>query len=48
MGLAEGCTLTRDISRDTVLTHRDIEMPLGRVVDRLRHEQDEQFRLDER
>jgi len=48
MGLAEGCTLTRDISRDSVLTHRDIEMPLPRVVDRLRQEQDEHFRLDER
>jgi predicted homoserine dehydrogenase-like protein len=43
MGLAEGCTLRRAIPRDAVLTYDDVEIPPGRVADRLRQEQDEHF-----
>lgn len=39
MGLAEGCTLTRDVPQDTLLTYDDVELPEGRLVDRLRREQ---------
>ncbi len=43
MGLAEGCRLVRDIPRDRTLTYEDVELPSGRVVDRLRAEQAEAF-----
>jgi predicted homoserine dehydrogenase-like protein len=45
MGLAEGCTLRRAIPRDAVLTYEDVAIPPGRIVDRLRREQDEHFGL---
>jgi predicted homoserine dehydrogenase-like protein len=40
MGLAPGCRLTRDVAKDEVLTYADVEVPEGRVADRLRAEQD--------
>ena len=43
MGIAEGCRLTRDVPKDTVLTRADVELPKGRLVDRLRAEQDAAF-----
>lgn len=43
MGLAEGCRLKRNIAKDTVLTYDDVELPKGRLCDRLRAEQDEYF-----
>ncbi|HRV95996.1 MAG TPA: Gfo/Idh/MocA family oxidoreductase [Anaerolineae bacterium] len=43
MGLAEGCRLKRDIPKDQVLTYDDIELPAGRLCDRLRAEQNEYF-----
>lgn len=43
MGLAEGCTLVRDVPRDAVLTFADVELPEGRLVDRLWREQEETF-----
>jgi predicted homoserine dehydrogenase-like protein len=43
MGLAEGCTLKRKVTRDSVLTRDDVEFPAGRVCDRLRAEQDARF-----
>lgn len=43
MGLAEGCRLKRDIPRDHVLTYDDVELPQGRLCDRLRAEQDHHF-----
>jgi predicted homoserine dehydrogenase-like protein len=43
-GLVEGCTLRRDIARDEVLTYDDVELPTGRVADRLRAEQYRHFR----
>ncbi|WP_316977038.1 NAD(P)H-dependent oxidoreductase [Shumkonia mesophila] len=43
MGIAGGCTLRRDIPRDQVLTYDDVEVPAGRLIDRLRAEQDRLF-----
>lgn len=43
IGLAEGCRLKRDIPRDQVLTYDDVELPPGRLADRLRLEQNTYF-----
>ncbi|MGG6293845.1 NAD(P)H-dependent oxidoreductase [Leptolyngbya sp. AN02str] len=43
MGLVEGCRLKHDIPKDQVLTYDDVELPEGRLCDRLRAEQDEYF-----
>ena len=43
MGLAQGCRLKRDISKDAVLTYDDVEPPPGRLCDELRVEQDAAF-----
>jgi predicted homoserine dehydrogenase-like protein len=43
IGLAEGCKLKRDLPKDAVLTYADVEIPSGRVIDRLRAEQDKMF-----
>jgi predicted homoserine dehydrogenase-like protein len=43
-GLVEGCKLRRDIKKDAVLTYSDVELPSGRLADRLRAEQYEHFR----
>ncbi|MEH2090640.1 NAD(P)H-dependent oxidoreductase [Nostoc sp.] len=43
MGLAEGCRLKRDISKDQVLTYEDVELPEGRLCDQLRTEQNAYF-----
>ena len=43
-GLAVGCTLRRDVGRDEVLTYGDVDVPAGRLADRLRAEQLERFR----
>ena len=43
MGLAEGCRLKRDIAKDSVLTYQDVELPSGRLCDRLRAEQNAYF-----
>ena len=45
-GLVEGCRLTRNILKDTVLTYDDVELPSGRIADRLRAEQYKYFRSD--
>ena len=51
-GLVEGCRLVRDISKDEVVTYDDVDLPAGRVADRLRAEQYREFMgetwLDER
>lgn len=39
MSLAQGCRLTRDIEKDTVVYYTDVEVPDGRLIDQLRHEQ---------
>lgn len=43
MGVAEGCRLKRDLPRDSVLTYADVDLPAGRLIDRLRAEQDAVF-----
>jgi predicted homoserine dehydrogenase-like protein len=43
IGLAEGSRLLRAVARDEVLTLDDVELPDGRLVDRLRREQDARF-----
>jgi predicted homoserine dehydrogenase-like protein len=39
MGLAEGARLVRDVAQDEVLAYADVELPEGRLSDRLRAEQ---------
>jgi len=43
MGLAEGCRLKRDVPKDQVLTYNDVELPEGRLGDKLRAEQNSYF-----
>lgn len=43
IGLAEGCTLKRDLPKDALLTFADVELPSGRLCDRLWLEQLERF-----
>ena len=45
IGVAVGCRLKRDIPKDAALTYADVEIPAGRLVDRLRAEQAELFGL---
>ncbi len=43
IGVAEGCTVNRDIAQDEVLTYSDVTLPPNRLIDRLRLEQTELF-----
>jgi predicted homoserine dehydrogenase-like protein len=43
MGLADGSRLKRRVAKDTVLTYDDVELPKGRLIDKLRSEQDAAF-----
>jgi len=43
-GLVEGCTLLRDVCKDSVLTYDDVTLPPHRVGDQLRAEQYRFFR----
>jgi predicted homoserine dehydrogenase-like protein len=43
IGLAKGCKLKRDISKDTVIRFDDVELPQGRLCDRLWKEQFDLF-----
>jgi predicted homoserine dehydrogenase-like protein len=43
IGLAPGCRLVRGVSQDQVLTYDDVELPTGRLSDRLRSEQAARF-----
>jgi predicted homoserine dehydrogenase-like protein len=45
-GLVEGCRLKRHVARDEVLRYDDVELPSGRLADRLRAEQYRHFRGD--
>jgi predicted homoserine dehydrogenase-like protein len=45
-GLVEGCKLKRDIKKDAVLTYSDVDLPSGRLADRLRAEQYKHFRSE--
>jgi predicted homoserine dehydrogenase-like protein len=42
-GLVEGCTLTRDLPKDAVITFDDVVLPADRLADRLYREQCERF-----
>ena len=43
IGLSEGCVLRRNISKDSVLAFDDVDVPKGRIIDRLWREQDERW-----
>jgi predicted homoserine dehydrogenase-like protein len=43
IGIAPGCRLRRAIARDEVLRYADVELPDGRLIDRLRVEQEAMF-----
>jgi predicted homoserine dehydrogenase-like protein len=43
MGLSEGCLLKRDVSKDEAIVCDDVEVPKGRLCDKLRAEQNEYF-----
>ena len=43
MGLSEGCRLNKDIAKDQPITYADIQLPEGRLCDRLRAQQDDHF-----
>ena len=45
IGLSEGCTLKRDISKDDVISFEDVESPRGRLVEKLWHEQNAHWPL---
>jgi len=44
MGLAEGCILKKDISKDQVISYNDVELPEGRLSDLLKKEQNSLFK----
>jgi len=43
-GLVEGCVLTRDVPKDSVITYKDVTLPPNRLADQLRAEQYRRFR----
>jgi predicted homoserine dehydrogenase-like protein len=43
-GLVEGCVLTRDMPKDSVITYEDVKLPPNRLADQLRAEQYRHFR----
>lgn len=43
MGLSDGCQLVRDVPRDQAITYADVELPPGRLCDKLRAEQNAYF-----
>jgi predicted homoserine dehydrogenase-like protein len=45
MGLAEGCRLLRGVGKDEVIRYADVDVPPGRLCDRLRAEQEARFGL---
>ena len=45
MGLAPGCRAIKSIPKDQVLTYADVALPEGRLIDRLRQEQNATFGL---
>jgi predicted homoserine dehydrogenase-like protein len=45
MGLSEGCKLQTNISIDQAITYDDVELPAGRLCDKLRAEQDLRFTI---
>jgi len=45
MGLSEGCKLQTNVSIDQAITYDDVELPVGRLCDKLRAEQDLRFTM---
>lgn len=43
MGLAEGCRIRRPIPRDGLISYADVDVPEGRLIDRLRRAQQEEL-----
>ena len=43
VAISEGCTLVREVTRDHVLTYGDVRQPDGRLIDRLRADQELDF-----
>ncbi len=43
MGLSDGCTLKKDVQIDQPITYADIDLPQGRLCDKLREEQNQLF-----
>lgn len=43
MGVSEGCRLKRSVAKDEVVRYADVELPQGRLCDKLRKEQDAYF-----
>jgi predicted homoserine dehydrogenase-like protein len=43
MGLSEGCRLNCDIPKDHVISNADVEIPEGRLIDKLRTDQNAHF-----
>lgn len=43
IGLAKGCKLRNDIPKDSVITYDDVDVPEGRLSDKLREEQNAYF-----
>jgi len=43
IGVAKGCCLTRSVRRDEPIGYADVELPNGRIIDRLRSEQAARF-----
>jgi predicted homoserine dehydrogenase-like protein len=43
IGVAEGCILKNDVPKDACITYDDVELPPGRLCDRLRAEQEALF-----
>lgn len=46
MSLAEGCRLKNDILKDQPISYGDVELPAGRLCDKLKREQDEFFKTE--
>ena len=43
MGMSEGCVLVKDIAKDETVHFRDVELPEGRLIDKLWREQEQHF-----
>ena len=43
MGLSEDCVLKRDIAKDQQISYADVQIPEGRLCDKIRAEQDAHF-----
>ena len=43
LGLARGCTLKHAVAKDSPLTYADVELPAGRLIDKLYQEQNDTF-----